>query len=222
MSVDWIKTEQGLVRFVVLKAFFLNFARVNRLSDGTERITSDTRHFLRGTTLLDPNDPRDAAVINHSWIAETFADGHVERPEQTRARLEVEVRNAEVQTAHHAQILRDAKASLDREVAAAQGRALHTRALDADLNRPLTPPGPRILLPGEADASIPHALRPMDPGSVDTVVGSQGDGAVGEETDPGVADGPTIEEELNTPLSQLGQPRPAAVKPAAQTNKSRK
>jgi hypothetical protein len=76
---EWFRTEQGLVRLIVVKQFNFTFKR------------QPPRRFAVGEHLLDPKKPEDAEILAHEWICEQFADGHIESPQKTRERLEAVV-----------------------------------------------------------------------------------------------------------------------------------
>jgi hypothetical protein len=73
---EWFRTEQGLVRLIVVKPFHFIFSRQR------------SRTFAAGEHLLDPNNAEDAAILAHPWICEQFADDYIESPAKTRERLE--------------------------------------------------------------------------------------------------------------------------------------
>jgi hypothetical protein len=100
---DWFRTADGLVRLIVLKQFHFILTRTR------------SRTFAAGEHLLDPNNAEDAAVLNHRWICEDFADGHIESPQKTREGLEAQAAKADAARARHE--------ALQRETAAALGLA---------------------------------------------------------------------------------------------------
>jgi hypothetical protein len=75
-DTPWFRTAEGRVRLFVLREFRFIFP------------DQRARRFDAGEHVLDPADADDAAVLAHPWVARDFADGHVEPPQRTLARLE--------------------------------------------------------------------------------------------------------------------------------------
>jgi hypothetical protein len=98
-ETPWFRTADGRVRLIVLKQFHFILARTR------------SRTFAAGDHLLDPNNAEDAAVLNHRWIYEDFADGCIESPQQTRERLEGAAAKADAARERHEALRREAKAA---------------------------------------------------------------------------------------------------------------
>lgn len=146
---DWLKTPQGFTRLVVLRPFFFNIPQHRKGGPGgAETITGKQRHFTKGEHFLDPKEnPEDAAVLDHRWINEDFADGSIERPDATRARLEAEVQAARAVQERHAQLQRDAEIALAREQVHAEASGQVGEDLESELNTPLNQPRSRLRKP---------------------------------------------------------------------------
>ena len=99
-ETQWLRTADGLVRSLVVKAFQFNVR------------AGVARGFTVGEHLLDPNDPEDAAVLAHRSINTDFADGHIERPEATLARLQAAEAAAAERAARQAAVRKEAESFL--------------------------------------------------------------------------------------------------------------
>ena len=142
---EWPRTPDGRVRLFVTKTFFFvtkgaNGQAEQRRFEGPPPTLSGAPP-LPAEHLLDPEDPRDAAFLAHPWICQDFADGCVESPHQTRARLATEEAEAAARARRLAALQRETAMYTSRNTAAllSQGAAQHQSGgnLQDELNRPL-------------------------------------------------------------------------------------
>lgn len=136
-KTQWLTTADGKIRLTVLKQFDFNVPVKQVRNDGVDLITSNSRRFLKGTHLLDPQVPEDAAVLAHPWVHQYFADGHIENPNVTCERLERESAAAKAEDERRAQLQAEADQILDRSTVAAASQAISSEDMQAELNTPL-------------------------------------------------------------------------------------
>jgi hypothetical protein len=134
-ETKWLTTAEGKIHFPVVKGFTFLMPVVR--NDGIQLITSRERRFEKGDHVLDPANPEDAQVLSHPWIARDLADGAVESPEVTRARLEQEAEQARIRKERTDALLAEAAVVLERSVRSAQGTADVGADVEDDLNTPL-------------------------------------------------------------------------------------
>ena len=132
-ATNWLRLADGRVRLLVIRPFSFVFRE-----QGSGQIQQ--RKFTTGEYLLDPGVPENTQLLAHPWIND-FADGAIESPAQTLARLEAdEVKQAEGRERQEA-LLRETQMLTRRSIAAlgAQGRAQNQAGDDLydELNRPL-------------------------------------------------------------------------------------
>jgi hypothetical protein len=155
-EIPWPRSADGRVRLNVLKHF--SFIHMDGMTSQVHQ-----RKFEPGELVLDPEKPEDAVMLAHPWICEQFADGHIESPDQTRARLKAEeARHAEVRERQQA-LLREAEMLSGRMRAAmesqarAQGQAGDD--LQSELDTPLNQPRRRGTQATGLDTPLNAAAR---------------------------------------------------------------
>lgn len=135
---DWITDKDGRVRFFVLKPFKFNVPVKNtHTPEGINLTVPNTRSFVRGEYFLNPDDESDAAVLGHHWIYNDLADGAVEHPDKTLARLQAEADAAVIQAQQRQELLTNAKIALQRTQAQAAKTSKSGRAQTDELDTPL-------------------------------------------------------------------------------------
>lgn len=137
-EMKWLMSK-GRVRLPVLKAFTFN-TPVHIKGNGMQQILPDERRFVAGEHLLDPADPADAAVLAHPFICRDLADGYIEHPQVTSARLEQETRAAEERQRQREALLIEARASLDRATVTGESAHLAGEDIQDELDTPLNQP----------------------------------------------------------------------------------
>jgi len=147
-ETQWLRTQEGLVRLIILKQFNFIHKVEHPGINGATWTAGKHRKFEVREHFLDPDDREDAEVLTHPWICEQFADGCVESPEQTRARVQVEARQ-EAERSAAAQkrfeaVQREADLALQATIRAAQSEAAAIEDSQSALNTPLNklPGGP--------------------------------------------------------------------------------
>jgi hypothetical protein len=139
-ETTWLTTADGKVHFPVLKAFTFLMPLIHKRADGVERHMPNERRFEKGDHVLDPTKEVDQQVLAHPWISRDFADGAIEAPHLTRARLEREAADAKAQQERRAALLADAAASLARSTVTSESAAVSGAAVEDELNTPLNQP----------------------------------------------------------------------------------
>lgn len=139
-KTQWILTEEGKVRLRVLRGFFFNTPINTSRPHGIDLIMPDVRRFDKGDHLLDPTNPADALVLDHTWIDQHFADGAVESPDVTRMRLQQEADAANVRRVQVEALQAEATAALARTTSASQSSTSSAEDIQDELNTPLNQP----------------------------------------------------------------------------------
>jgi hypothetical protein len=116
------------------------------------------RHFAKGVKDIDE------AMANHPWIRDEYADGHIERPEQARARLRAAAIAAKQAADEAAQVNRLAEEAIARTVAQS-GTTASNEEIERELNTPANElqrqRGAALDLP-ETQVSVGDVKAPVD------------------------------------------------------------
>jgi len=128
--------EKATVTRIILKPFVFSVPPKKGSRIATE---------LRFTPSKDPQTGKfipteielPKEVADHEWIREQHADGHLERPEVTKQRIDELAKRVKRQEAEDKRILQQAEAALARTQANAGTGAQNTEALEKELNTPV-------------------------------------------------------------------------------------
>jgi len=140
-NTQWLRTPEGLVRLVVLRQFNFIYKVEHRGAGGIITTAGRHRKFEVREHFLNPADREDAEVLNHPWICEQFADGCIEPPEQTRARVQVEAQQEAERSAasqrRFEEVQREADRAFENTVRAVNSQAAAGADLQRELNTPI-------------------------------------------------------------------------------------
>ena len=137
---SWLRTADGRVRLLVLRAFSFVYRE-----KGSGQVRQ--RKFEPGEHLLDPEAPGNTELLAHPWI-NTYADGAIESPQETVARLRAEAERAAEVNERQQALLRETEVMTRRSLAAlgSQGVAQDQAGNDlyTELHRPLSEAHPSL------------------------------------------------------------------------------
>lgn len=129
----WLRTADGRIRLLVLRTFHFVYKEA-----GSAQVRQ--RKFEPGEHLLDPEAPGNTELLAHPWIT-SYADGAIESPPETLARLQAEAAKASEVHERQQALLRETEVMTARTIAAlgSQGRGQDQAGedLQTELNTPL-------------------------------------------------------------------------------------
>jgi hypothetical protein len=158
-TTQWLRTPEGRVRLPVLKPFnFIHRIETVR-ADGMSSILGRERKFSKGEHVLDESNVDDAEVLAHPWVSRDLADGAIESPERTAARLKAEEEKNAAEVKRREQLQAEADAALERAQVAAEKQGEAGANVQSDLDTPLNQPRGRR-------RAAPVAAAPAAKGSV--------------------------------------------------------
>lgn len=118
----------------VLRKFRFQYPLVTR---GEMIAPGEERWFEKGDNLLDPEDPRDAFVLNHTWIRDHLADGKIEHPKDTMARLAALAENAKHKAAATRAAIQQAENALLQHASVTHKNEVAADAFLREMNTPI-------------------------------------------------------------------------------------
>jgi len=185
---NWLRTPDDKVRLVVLKPFTFLTPISRTTADGTERTDARERRFAAGEHVLDPKRAADAVVLEHRWIREDLADGHIEDPAKGRERIAVEEKRDAAEADRRRRLMEEAEAAVRRQVAADVRQIKAGDDFTNDLHTPLNELG----------------NKPKPAARKKKAAAAEGESdEAAENDDEGTTVADDLAANLNTPLNQL-------------------
>jgi hypothetical protein len=132
-----VSPYEGFVTVIVKKRFIFTGSIPIEGADGVIRYVQDERVFQPGTYMLNPNDPKDASFLNHSWYRNGYCDGHVESPDETHARATAEEEKAVLARAAADNAIAQAQAAQAMAKASSAKGQLNEEEIQKELNTPM-------------------------------------------------------------------------------------